>query len=149
MIAIVGIVQSLLAVAIMLFGLHMEVKSIPLFIITTIATSLSFIALIQFLVTLFADPGRFIAIIILILQLTTSAGTFPLELIPNGLQPFNAMLPMTYSVQAYKAVISSGDFSYMWKNISILSAYLIGFMGLTIGYFQYKFKRSFEYKVSE
>ncbi|MBS4207903.1 YhgE/Pip domain-containing protein [Bacillus sp. FJAT-50079] len=148
-IAIVGIIQSLLSVAIMLFGLQMEVESIPLFIITTIATSLSFIALIQFLVTLFADPGRFIAIIILILQLTTSAGTFPLELIPAGLQPFNAMLPMTYSVQAYKAVISSGDFSYMWKNISILSAYLIVFIGLTIGYFQFKFKRQFGYKVSE
>ncbi len=142
-IAIVGIIQSLLAVAIMLFGLGIEVQSIPLFIVTTIITSLSFIALIQFLVTLFGDPGRFIAIIVLILQLTTSAGTFPLELIPGPLQPFNAALPMTYSVQAYKAVISSGDFSYMWMNNGILIAYLLGFMGLTVGFFHYKFKRQF------
>ncbi|MBS4198535.1 YhgE/Pip domain-containing protein [Bacillus sp. FJAT-49732] len=140
---IVGIIQSLLADAIMLFGLKIEVESVPLFILTTIVTSLTFVALIQFLVTLFGDPGRFIAIVILILQLTTSAGTFPLELIPQQLQPFNVFLPMTYSVQAYKAVISSGDFSFMWHNIAILSLFAIGCMVMTFGFFQYKHKRQF------
>ncbi|MBW8349652.1 YhgE/Pip domain-containing protein [Bacillus sp. IITD106] len=140
---IVGIIQSLLAVAIMLFGLKIQVESVPLFILTTIVTSLTFIALIQFLVTLLGDPGRFIAIIILILQLTTSAGTFPLELIPHQLQPFNAFLPMTFSVQAYKAVISSGDFSFMWHNLAILTIFIIGCMIMTFGFFQYKHKRQF------
>lgn len=142
-IAIVGVIQSLLADAIMLFGLNIEVESVPLFIFTTIVTSLTFIALIQFLVTLLGDPGRFIAIIILILQLTTSAGTFPLELIPQQLQPFNAFLPMTYSVQAYKAVISSGDFSFMWYNLAVLSIFMISCMIVTLGFFRYKFKRQF------
>ncbi|MBS4177494.1 YhgE/Pip domain-containing protein [Lederbergia citrea] len=143
-IAIVGVLQSLIAVVIMLFGLGIEVQSVPLFILTTIVTSLSFIALIQFLVTMFGDPGRFIAIIILILQLTTSAGTFPLELIPHQLQPFNTALPMTYSVRAYKSVISSGDFTFMWKNLGILSAYLVGFMMMTVGFFHYKHKKQFQ-----
>lgn len=142
-VAIVGILQSILAVAVMLFGLEIEVKSVPLFILTTVITSMAFVALIQFLVTLLGDPGRFIAIVILILQLTTSAGTFPLELIPHGLQWFNAFLPMTYSVQAYKAVISSGDFGYMWNNLGILSAYLIGFMICTLGFFIYKHKKQY------
>ncbi|MBS4193563.1 YhgE/Pip domain-containing protein [Lederbergia citri] len=141
--AIVGIIQSLLAVAIMLFGLKIQVESVPLFILTTIVTSLTFIALIQFLVTLLGDPGRFIAIIILILQLTTSAGTFPLELIPHQLQPFNTFLPMTFTVQAYKAVISSGDFSFMWYNLAILTIFIIGCMIITFGFFQYKHKRQF------
>ncbi|MCR2821063.1 YhgE/Pip domain-containing protein [Lederbergia panacisoli] len=142
-IAIVGVIQSLLADAIMLFGLKIEVESVPLFILTTIVASLTFIALIQFLVTLLGDPGRFIAIIILILQLTTSAGTFPLELIPQQLQPFNAFLPMTYSVQAYKAVISSGDISFMWGNLGILCLFIISCMIMTLGFFRYKFKRQF------
>ncbi|MCJ8005917.1 YhgE/Pip family protein [Lederbergia wuyishanensis] len=139
----VGIIQSLLADAIMLFGLKIEVESVPFFFLTTIVTSLTFIALIQFLVTLLGDPGRFIAIIILILQLTTSAGTFPLELIPHPLQLFNSFLPMTYSVHAYKAVISSGDFSFMWNNLAILSVFIIGFMIMTIGFFQYKYRRQY------
>lgn len=142
-VAIVGILQSLLAVVIMLYGLEIEVKSVPLFILTTFVTSMVFVALIQFLVTLLGDPGRFIAIVILILQLTTSAGTFPLELIPHELQWFNALLPMTYSVQAYKAVISSGDFSFMWHNLGILGGFLLGFMICTLGFFIYKHKKQY------
>lgn len=140
-IAVVGLIQAILVDSILLVGLKMEVASIPLFFLTSLITSMVFMALIQMLVTMMGDPGRFIAIVILILQLTTSAGTFPLELIPNALQPINTILPMTYSVQSFKAVISSGDFAYMWHNNFILLAYMIGFMLVTLGYFKIKINR--------
>jgi putative membrane protein len=140
--AFVGIIQALIASGILLLGLGIEVQSIPLFILFSIITSLSFIALIQFLVTTLGDPGRFVAIIVLILQLTTSAGTFPLELIPKPLQMFNAFLPMTYSVQGYKDVISSGLFDGMWHNAWILISFMVVFMVGTLMYFVFKFKRT-------
>ncbi|MEC3420405.1 YhgE/Pip domain-containing protein [Bacillus cereus] len=121
----VGIIQAIVADVILLFGLGVEVQSIPYFILFSIITSLAFIALIQCLVTAFGDAGRFIAIITLIMQLTTSAGTFPLELIPKFLQPFNAWLPMTYSVSGLKAVVSSGDFNFMWQNIGMLMIFIV------------------------
>ncbi|MEB8570573.1 YhgE/Pip domain-containing protein [Bacillus cereus] len=121
----VGIIQAVVADVILLFGLGVEVQSIPYFILFSIVTSLAFIALIQCLVTAFGDAGRFIAIITLIIQLTTSAGTFPLELIPKFLQPFNAWLPMTYSVSGLKAVVSSGDFNFMWQNIGMLMIFIV------------------------
>ncbi|RFB17183.1 YhgE/Pip domain-containing protein [Bacillus sp. HNG] len=139
--AIVGTIQAILVDVILLEGLKIEVASIPLFFITSLITSFVFLTLIQMLVTMMGDPGRFIAIVILILQLTTSAGTFPLELIPNALQPINALLPMTYSVQSFKAVISSGDFAYMWHNNLILLTYMVAFMAITIGYFAIKMKK--------
>ena len=139
----VGIIQSLIAAAILLFGLGLEVESVPLFLLSTIITSLTFLALIQMLVTILGDPGRFVAIIILILQLTTSAGTFPLELIPTALQPISALLPMTYSVSAFKAVISSGDFSFMWQNLYILLGYFIVFVALTAVFFVGLFKKQY------
>jgi len=83
------------------------------------------------------------AIIILILQLTTSAGTFPLELIPNALKPFNTLLPMTYSVSGFKAGISSGEYGVMWKNASILLGFTALFMTLTLSYFIAMYKRKF------
>jgi putative membrane protein len=141
---VIGVVQALVAAVLLLVELNLQVASIPLFLLFSILTSLTFIALIQLLVTVLGDPGRFIAIIILILQLTTSSGIFPLELIPNALQPFSVLLPMTYSVSGFKSVISSGDISFVWHNVAILSSYLIVFMILTIGYFQYKHKRQFE-----
>ncbi|THE13777.1 YhgE/Pip domain-containing protein [Bacillus timonensis] len=139
--AIVGVIQAILVDVILLEGLKIEVASIPLFFITSLITSFVFLTLIQMLVTMLGDPGRFIAIVVLILQLTTSAGTFPLELIPNALQPINALLPMTYSVQSFKAVISSGDFAYMWHNNLILLTYMVAFMAITIGYFAIKMKK--------
>ncbi|MCL6572213.1 MAG: YhgE/Pip domain-containing protein [Bacillus sp. (in: Bacteria)] len=139
-IAVVGIIQAILVDVILLVGLKIEVASVPMFFITSLLTSFVFMALIQMLVTMMGDPGRFIAIVILILQLTTSAGTFPLELIPKALQPINALLPMTYSVQSFKAVISSGDFANMWHNNLILLAYLVGFMLVTLGYLTIKIK---------
>lgn len=141
-ITIIGVVQALLVDFVLLVGLGIEVQSLPLFIVTTIITSMVFVTLIQMLVTTLADVGRFIAILVLIMQLTTSAGTFPLALIPEALQPFNAFFPMTYSVQAFKAVISSGNLSYMWQNNLILLAYMAGFMVVTFTYMVIRFKRS-------
>ncbi|CEG29621.1 YhgE/Pip domain-containing protein [Bacillus sp. B-jedd] len=131
----IGVVQALLADAILLGALGIHVESIPLFILFSIVTSLTFITLIQVLVTTLGDPGRFLAIIILILQLTTSAGTFPLELIPGFLQHFNAFLPMTYSVAGFKAVISSGDFAFMTQNMLVLIGFSVVFALGTLGYF--------------
>ena len=139
---LVGVVQAILVDLILLLGLGLEVENIPLFMMTTIITSLVFMTLIQVLVTWLGDPGRFIAIVILILQLTTSAGTFPLELIPKAIQPINAALPMTYTVQAFKAVISSGDYSFMWHNIGILFIYIVVCTALTATYFIVKSKKN-------
>ncbi|MGG0238184.1 YhgE/Pip family protein [Bacillus rhizoplanae] len=139
----VGVIQALIADAILLFWLGVEVQSVPYFVLFSIITSLSFIALVQFLVTAFSDAGRFVAILTLILQLTTSAGTFPLELIPKPLQIFNAWFPMTYSVSGFKAVISSGDFSFMWHNAGILMTFIVLLSLGTIGTLTWMHKRQF------
>ncbi|WP_144488770.1 YhgE/Pip domain-containing protein [Bacillus thuringiensis] len=140
----VGIIQAIVADVILLFGLGVEVQSIPYFILFSIITSLAFIALIQCLVTAFGDAGRFIAIITLIMQLTTSAGTFPLELIPKFLQPFHAWLPMTYSVSGFKAVVSSGDFDFMWQNIGMLMIFIVVLSLGTIASLTLMHKRQFK-----
>ncbi|PGK76486.1 YhgE/Pip domain-containing protein [Bacillus thuringiensis] len=140
----VGIIQAIVADVILLFGLGVEVQSIPYFILFSIITSLAFIALIQCLVTAFGDAGRFIAIITLIMQLTTSAGTFPLELIPKFLQPFNVWLPMTYSVSGLKAVVSSGDFNFMWQNIGMLMIFIVVLSLGTIASLTLMHKRQFK-----
>ncbi|WIY62281.1 YhgE/Pip domain-containing protein [Bacillus arachidis] len=145
----VGVIQALVADAVLLLGLGIEVQSVAYFVLFSILTSLSFIALIQFLVTTFSDAGRFIAILTLILQLTTSAGTFPLELIPKPLQVFNAWLPMTYSVSGFKAVVSSGDFGFMWQNVGILMIFIVLLSLGTIGSLTWMHKRQFRNLVEE
>ena len=141
--AIVGLIQALLAVVIVKYGLGMETVAMPEFILTAIITSYTFIAIVQMLVSILGDPGRFVAIIILILQLTTSAGTFPLELIPKSLQIFNTILPMTYSVQAFKAAISTGDMAHLWASNGILIGFTVVCLAATFGYFALLYKKRF------
>lgn len=133
--AVIGFIQSMIVVLIALFVLKIEVANIGAFTLLTLVTSYVFLALIQVLVTILGDPGRFLAIIILILQLTTSAGTFPLELVPKALHVFNTILPMTYTVQGFKASISTGDMGFFGFNIGILLIYLVVFLAITFGYF--------------
>ena len=139
----IGAAQAIFAGLILILGLGLEVQSIPRFFIFAIITSIVFMTIIQFLVTCFKDPGRFVAMLILILQLTSSAGTYPLELIPRMLQPLNNFLPMTYSIKGFKAVISSGDYSVMWSNVGMLSIFAIISMLLTLSYFIVMHKRKF------
>lgn len=130
-----SLVQSILSAALVLYVLKLEVHSVPMFYLFTFVTSLCFMFIIQALVTWLDNPGRFLAILILIFQLTTSAGTFPLELIPDWMKVLNPLLPMTYSVIGYKAVISSGDFGIAWQNIGILAGFGAVFLILTLLYF--------------
>lgn len=139
--AITGLLQALLAVVIVKFALGMETINTPMFVLTAIITSYTFIAIVQMLVSILGDTGRFVAILILILQLTTSAGTFPLELIPAPLQIFNVLLPMTYSVSAFKAAVSTGDMAFLWMNNGVLIGFAVVCLAITFGYFALIFKR--------
>lgn len=81
------------------------------------------------------NPGRFIAVIILVLQLGASGGTFPLELLPNFYQVIHGALPMTYSINGFRAVISNGDFGYMWQMAGVLIGIALVMILLSITYF--------------
>ncbi|WP_431028556.1 YhgE/Pip family protein [Lysinibacillus sp. LZ02] len=147
--AVVGIIQSVITAAVVIGGLGLEVDNLLVFMGTCIVTSFTFLAMIQLLVSVMGDPGRFVAIIILILQLTTSAGTFPLELVPNQLHVFNAILPMTFSVQAFKAAISTGDTSFLLYNWSILGIYIVVCLALCLGYFALLFTKRYSKDVEQ
>ncbi|WP_410771742.1 YhgE/Pip family protein [Fontibacillus sp. BL9] len=130
-----SLVQSLLATMLTLYGLGLEVQSVPMFYLFSFITSLCYMFIIQALVTWLENPGRFLAILILIFQLTTSAGTFPLELIPNWMKAFNPILPMTYSVSGYKAVVSTGDLGHAWQQLGVLAGFGVVFLAITLLYF--------------
>jgi putative membrane protein len=140
----IGTGQAIIADLVLLFGLGLEVRNIPLFILLSVVTSITFMALIQLLVASMHNPGRFIAIIILIFQLTSSGGTFPLEMIPGWLQKISAWLPMTHTIEGFKAVISSGDLSLAWNSIGLMSIYFAVFATMSLLYYMLAFRK--EYK---
>lgn len=98
----------------------------------TFYTSLIFMSIILFLVITLDNAGRFLAIVLLVLQLTSSAGTFPIELTPQFLQTLHSLLPMSYSVQGFRAIISTGDYHLLRTDMVALTLYLVSAIILTI-----------------
>ena len=144
--AVVGLLQSMIVVGISLFVLKLEPESTGMFILTAVITSYTYLAIIQLFVSVLDNPGRFVAILVLILQLSTSAGTFPLELIPEQMQVFNKLLPMAYSVQSFRAAISTGDIDFFWHNNTVLLGFMAASLVLTLSYFMFIFKKRYANK---
>ncbi|MCY8264994.1 YhgE/Pip domain-containing protein, partial [Bacillus haynesii] len=132
----VGILQAAIACTIILWGIGLEVQSVWRFYLFSMIMSITCLAIIQFLAATMGNPGRFIAVILLVLQLGGSGGTFPLALVPKFFQVIHSALPMTYSIAGYRAVISSGDYAYMWEQAAVLGGVAIVMMALTLIYFK-------------
>lgn len=80
----------------------LEVENVGIFVLVTILTSLTYMALINFLVIAFDNPGRFIAMVLLVLQLASSGGMFPSELQTNFFSVINPFMLMTYAVYGFR-----------------------------------------------
>ncbi|OCT16147.1 hypothetical protein A8709_01490 [Paenibacillus pectinilyticus] len=133
--SLMSLFQSLIASTVLVFILDLKVQNIPLFFIFTFIVGLTFMLIIQMLVTWLDQPGRFVVLLIMILQLASSAGTFPLELLPDWAKALNPWLPMTYAIRGFRYVISSGQYANMWHQAGYLSIYLFTALILTCVYF--------------
>ncbi|WNR44354.1 YhgE/Pip domain-containing protein [Paenibacillus roseipurpureus] len=127
--------QALIATTVLVYMLGLHVQSVPLFYLFTFVVGLTFMLIIQMFVTWLDQPGRFVVLLLMILQLASSAGTYPLELLPDWAQAIHPWLPMTYAIQGFRYVISSGQYPEMWHQVGYLSIYLVAALILIGVYF--------------
>lgn len=139
--ALEGLLQSLIMGLFVLYGLKIDVTNIPLFFVVCLVSSLTFFAIVQFFTTAFGNVGRFIVIVLLVLQLSASAGTFPIELVPQFFQEIHPYLPMTYAIRAFRGVLASGDFEYVWTNLGFLSIFMVSCLVGSYCYFRVRFRK--------
>ncbi|WP_077615265.1 YhgE/Pip domain-containing protein [Caenibacillus caldisaponilyticus] len=121
----VGLAQALIADAILLGVLGVDVSNPLAFIAFSILTSWTFMAIVQFLVSALGDRGRFLAIIILVLQLTTTGGTYPIELLPPALYNVHHWLPMNYSIAGFRNIVAGHQTDLLWHNVLVLAVFLV------------------------
>lgn len=122
---VIGLIQALLVDVVVLGAMKLEVASVPLFILSSIVISFTFMTFILMLVTVFGLVGKFLAVTLLVLQLATSGGTFPGELNIAILSKIGQFLPMSHSLRGLQDVISLGDWSQLQMQILILLCYLV------------------------
>ncbi|MER1998963.1 MAG: YhgE/Pip domain-containing protein [Lysinibacillus sp.] len=145
----VWIAQTSILSVFLLYGLKLDVTNVPLFIGLMAVISFAFIAIVQLLTVVLGDVGRFIALVFLIVQLAASAGTFPVELLPHALQSFNDYIPMSYSVEALRIVISSSDYSSVYNNMLLLGGIGVACVVLSFAFFALLYNRRYSKLVEE
>jgi putative membrane protein len=85
----------------------------------------------EFLIVNLGEVGKFTAIVLLILQLTACGGTFPMELVPGFFNKISPVMPMTYSVNSLKEVISGVDYGFLYSNLAVLAGITIAFFAIS------------------
>ncbi|MEW1980751.1 YhgE/Pip domain-containing protein [Citricoccus sp. NPDC079358] len=106
--ALMGVVQSLLMVSVIVFGLDMMPANAWGLAGFAVLTSVTFMAINQGLVALLGPPGRFFALMLIVLQLSAAGGTYPVQTAPAFFQAIHPWLPMTYAVESFRSLIAGG-----------------------------------------
>ncbi|XKH52553.1 YhgE/Pip domain-containing protein [Citricoccus nitrophenolicus] len=106
---LMGVVQSLLMVSVIVFGLDMTPANAWGLAGFAVLTSVTFMAINQGLVALLGPPGRFFALMLIVLQLSAAGGTYPVQTAPAFFQAIHPWLPMTYAVESFRSLIAGGS----------------------------------------
>lgn len=120
----IGLAQALALALVLQTTLGLHVNNPTGYYFAIILGSLMFITIVQFFVVNLGDIGKFLAIVFLILQLTSCGGTFPMESVPALFNVLYRYMPMTYTVELLREVISGSDSGYAWQNAWIMIAIL-------------------------
>ena len=121
----IGAIEGIGTGLLLMYMLKFDVSSLPIYLGECMLVGIAFMSIIQFLIRHLGDIGKFIALIILVLQLAASGGTFPVETISEGFKAFTNILPMTYSIRAFRDILIPVDNSLLYRNTCILLGIVI------------------------
>jgi putative membrane protein len=129
----IAVLQAVVSSFVIESSLHLKPENTLGYYGFNILLALSFTAMVgMFIALLGTGPGRFVTILVLILQLTSAAGTFPIEMVPGFFQALHPFLPMTYSVNALREILSIGDWNAAWKDAGVIAGYGIASLLIAI-----------------
>lgn len=129
--ALIGVAQAVLAVLMLRLGVGIDAAHLAGLIGIAVLTSVTFIAINQALIALLDAPGRFLALVLIVLQLSAAGATYPIETTPAFFQIVHGVLPMTYTVEAFRSLIAGGSIGVA-NAVLVLSLWLIGALALTV-----------------
>ncbi|PPF13242.1 YhgE/Pip domain-containing protein [Rathayibacter sp. AY1A5] len=129
--ALMAVAQGVLAALVIRFGVGVEASNLPGLIGIAVLTSLTFVAINQALIALLDAPGRFLALLMIVLQLSSAGGTYPVETAPAFFQAIHGVLPLTWTVEAFRSLIAGGSIGVAHA-VLVLVLWLVGALAVTV-----------------
>ncbi|AJT66947.3 hypothetical protein T261_5321 [Streptomyces lydicus] len=127
----IGVVQVLALMAVLHWGLGLEMARSAATIGFLLLATAAFTAIIQLLGACFGPAGRVLTLVVLMLQLTSAGGTYPVQTSPGFFAAIHPFLPMSYVVDGLRRLITGGDVGIVWQGSAILAAFTLGALALT------------------
>ncbi|MFH8633587.1 YhgE/Pip family protein [Streptomyces lydicus] len=127
----VGVVQVLALMAVLHWGLGLEMARSGATVGFLLLATACFTALIQLLSAFFGPAGRVLTLVVLMLQLTSAGGTYPVQTSPGFFAAVHPFLPMSYVVDGLRRLITGGDLAVVWQGCAVLAAFTLGALALT------------------
>lgn len=130
--ATIGLAGSFLMVAGVWLLLGLDPVHPWLFIGFVTVTSLAWMALAYWIRLILGSPQTAVFLILLVLQLPTCGGTFPVTMLPPFYQKLSVIMPMKYSVDTFRALISGGQMSTVGLGFGVQAGILATSIGLIV-----------------
>lgn len=129
--ALIGVIE---AVAIVTGALIIGIQpvNIPALYMFAIFISLAFAAIMECFGLLFGLGGNVLSILLTIIQIPACGGTFPVELMPEFFGGINKFLPMTYSIDGTREILSGGQWGNLWADGLVLLLCLMTFLLISV-----------------
>jgi putative membrane protein len=84
------------------------VARLPELVALAVVAMVAAVAVVQALVALFGTRGWFVALLLVVLQAAAAGAWYPIETAPGFFQALHPLLPMTYTVEAFRTLVSGG-----------------------------------------
>ncbi|MEU4199486.1 YhgE/Pip domain-containing protein [Streptomyces sp. NPDC026294] len=127
----IGVVQVLALMAVLHWGLGLEMERAGATIGFLLLATAAFTAIIQFFGAQFGPAGRVLTLVVLMLQLTSAGGTYPVQTSPGFFGAIHPFLPMSYVVDGLRRLITGGDLGIVWQGSIVLAVFTIAALALT------------------
>ena len=104
-----------------------QTASVPLFYLTAIGASLSYLSIQYTLSSSLQHVGKGLCVILVFVQIPAATGLYPIEMTNGFFQTIYPMFPFTYGINAIRETIS-GFYGTAWHgNMAVLMGFLVAF----------------------
>ena len=126
-----GIVQVLLMVVALRWAVGIDVARLPELVVLAVFAMVAAVAVVQALVALFGTRGWFVALLLVVLQAAAAGAWYPIETAPGLLQALHPLLPMSYAVATFHALVTGGDASIL-PAVAVFVLWSVGAFAVTL-----------------
>jgi putative membrane protein len=127
--AMLGCAAALVLFAVTQWGLGLDADQPWLLIGLLLVAICTFTAIDHGLRVAFGPIGAVLSLVLLVVQLGGSGGIYPLQVSPGVFDVVHPVLPMTYTIDAFRYAISGGDTAHLVRDVAVTCGFLLAGVG--------------------